>query len=182
MDLFDDLNSSQQDFIRAQKVFFVASAPLSGEGRVNLSPKGLDSLAILSSTRLAYIDLGGSGIETHAHMLENGRLSMMFCAFENPPLILRVYGTGEAHPFGTEGFDALRPLFPAIEVPVRGIIELNLNLVQESCGWGVPLYDFKGQRDTLVKHNASRTQEFHTERRYDSNAKSLDGLPGLTRP
>ncbi len=182
MIFYDRLEPSHLEFIAAQKMFFVGSAPLAAEGHVNVSPKGLDSFVILDDNRVAYIDLGGSGVETQAHARENGRLCIMFCAFEGKPLIVRLYGTGTAHPFGTAGFDELRDSFPAVTVPVRGIIELEIHKVQDSCGWGVPLYDFVGDRKLLTNHNGSRTQAEHMERRYLTNEKSIDGLPGLTRP
>jgi hypothetical protein len=181
MKAFEELTPRHQRFIAGQKIFFVGSAPLSAEGHVNVSPKGLDSFAILDARRVAYLDLGGSGIETHAHLRENGRLCVMFCAFEGKPLILRLYGRGRAHTFGTPGFDALRHHFPSVQVPVRGLIELGITRVQDSCGWGVPLYQYQGDRDQLTKHNAERSQEAFLERRLETNAESLDGLPGLTR-
>ena len=182
MKAFDRLQARHREFIRAQHMFFVGSAPLAPDGHVNVSPKGLDSFAILDEHRVAYIDLGGSGIETHAHLTENGRLCILFCAFSGPPLILRLYGRGQAHAFGTPRFEALRDRFPAIDVPVRGIIELEISRVQDSCGWGVPLYAFEGHREKLLEHNRARTQEEYLERRYASNAESIDGLPGLQRP
>ncbi len=182
MRVFESINESHRELISGQKIFFVGSAPLSTEGHVNISPKGLDSFVILDENRVAYVDFGGSGIETHAHMRENARLCIMFCAFEGSPKILRLYGRGQTHVFGSSAFDELRPSFTGIEVPVRGIIELDVSRVQESCGWGVPLYEFQGQRDRLLEHNANRTQEEFMERRYGTNAKSIDGLPGLERP
>jgi hypothetical protein len=103
----------------------------------------------------------------------------MFCAFESDPLILRLYGEGSAHQYGTPGFDALRSHFPEIDVPVRGIIEVSVSLVQRSCGWAVPNYDFLGERDVLRRHNAKRTQAEFIERRIATNGSSIDGLPGL---
>ena len=182
MKFYDNLAPHHHEFIAAQKMFFVGSAPLASEGHVNVSPKGLESLVVLGDNRVAYIDLGGSGIETQAHTRENGRMCMMFCAFEGNPLILRLYGKGIAHPYGTDAYDGLREHFPAVTVPVRGIIELEITKVQDSCGWGVPLYDFVGDRKLLTDHNGSRTQDEHMERRYLTNESSIDGLPGLTRP
>lgn len=182
MKAFDSLSGRHRDFIAAQKMFFVGTAPLSPEGCVNVSPKGLDTFAVLDERRVAYLDLGGSGIETHAHVQENGRLCVMFCAFEGDPLILRLYGRATAHAWGSPGFEALREAFPNVAVPVRGIIELGITRVQESCGWGVPLYAYQGDRSHLTTHNAKRTQEAFFERRLETNAKSLDGLPGLIRP
>ena len=179
MEAFEEIRPKEAEFIDAQRMFFVATAPLSAEGHVNLSPKGYASFARLDPRRVAYIDLGGSGIETHAHLKENGRICLMFCAFEGDPLILRLYGLGLAHQFGTAGFDALRKHFPEIDVPVRGIIEVSLTRVQRSCGWAVPNYEFLGDRDVLLRHNAKRTQEEHMARRIAANGSSLDGLPGL---
>jgi hypothetical protein len=181
MKAFDSLSDRHRAFIAVQKMFFVGTAPLSADGHVNVSPKGLDSFAVLDDQRVAYLDLGGSGIETHAHVQENGRLCVMFCAFEGNPLILRLYGRATAHVYGSPGFEALRAAFPGIDVPVRGIIELGITRVQESCGWGVPLYAYEGDRSHLPTHNAKRTQEAFFERRLETNAKSIDGLPGLMR-
>jgi hypothetical protein len=180
--LYDEIGDPQAAFIRAQRMFFVATAPLAPDGHVNLSPKGYEAFALLDPKRVAYIDLGGSGIETHAHLNENGRISLMFCAFEGDPLILRLYGRGRSHPHGTPGFDALREHFPAIEVPVRGIIEVEVTRVQDSCGFGVPVFEYVEDRQHLVNHNAKQSQEALMERRYRTNAVSIDGLPGLVKP
>ncbi len=181
MKAYPDLNDRHRAFIDEQQLFFVATAPLAADGHVNLSPKGLDSFAVLSADRVAYIDLGGSGIETHAHLQENGRICLMFCAFEGKPLILRLYGRGQAHLYGEPGFEALRDHFGGVDVPVRGIIEVELDRVQDSCGWGVPLYTYEGQRERLVDHCAQRSQSEHIDRVYDKNALSIDGLPGAVK-
>ena len=182
MKAFESLKDRHRRFIAEQKMFFVGSAPLSPDGHVNVSPKGLDSFAVLDANRVAYIDLGGSGIETHSHMQENGRLCIMFCAFAGKPLILRLYGQGQAHGYGTAEFELLRPRFPGIDVPVRGIIELAITRAQDSCGWAVPYYEYQGDRSRLLEHNAERSQQTFIERRLETNAESLDGLPGLRRP
>lgn len=181
MKAYPQLQSKHREFIASQHIFFVGSAPLSGQGHVNVSPKGLDSLVILDSKSVAYLDLGGSGIETHAHMRENGRLCIMFCAFEGEPNILRLYGRGSALVYASAEFDCLRCHFPAIDVPVRAIIKLEIDRVQDSCGWAVPYFEYKGDRSRLLEHNAKRSQEEFIERHYRSNAQSIDGLPGLTR-
>ncbi|MBW2272391.1 MAG: pyridoxamine 5'-phosphate oxidase family protein [Deltaproteobacteria bacterium] len=181
MKVYDEIGVKQTAFIRAQRMFFVATAPLAADGHVNLSPKGYEAFAILGPRRVAYIDLGGSGIETHAHLNENGRICLMFCAFEGNPLILRLYGAGRSHAHGMPEFDALRENFPGVEVPVRGIIEVEVTRVQDSCGFGVPLYEYQGDRDRLANHNAKLGQEALMERRFRTNAESIDGLPGLTR-
>ncbi|MFP6654143.1 MAG: pyridoxamine 5'-phosphate oxidase family protein [Myxococcota bacterium] len=180
--MLDEIRAKEAAFIDAQKIFFVATAPLSADGHVNLSPKGYTSFARLDSRRVAYIDLGGSGIETHAHLRENGRICLMFCAFEGDPLILRLYGRGKAHQYGTSNFDVLRPNFPEIEVPVRGIIEVGLTSIQRSCGWAVPNYDFVSDRETLRDYSAKRTQDEFMARQVVANRSSLDGLPGLDGP
>jgi len=182
MEVSKEIGPKEAAFIDAQRMFFVATAPLSAEGHVNVSPKGYASFARLDARRVAYIDLGGSGIETHAHLRENGRICLMFCAFEGDPLILRLYGAGCAHQYGTSGFEALRTHFPEIDVPVRGIIEVSVTRVQRSCGWAVPHYEYEGDRDLLRKHNAKRSQAAFMTRRIESNASSIDGLPGLEDP
>jgi hypothetical protein len=181
MKAYEQLSDRHLEFIAAQRVFFVATAPLAPEGHVNLSPKGYDSFVVLDPRRVAYIDLGGSGIETHAHLRENGRICLMFCGFEETPLILRLYGRGTPHAFGSPGFEALRARFPGIEVPVRAIMEVELTRVQDSCGWGVPFYEWKGERPKLREMNATRTQEAKLARSYERNARSIDGLPGFVR-
>ena len=177
-DIIDDRITA---FIEAQKIFFVATAPSTGDGHVNMSPKGYDSFRILGPNKVAYLDLGGSGIETVAHLRENGRITFMFCAFEGKPNILRLYGKGEAVCFDEPGFGDSLALFP--EFPkARAIITADITRIQDSCGWGVPFYDFKGDRDQLVRTNAHRSDEEWRDKRYASNAQSIDGLPGLVKP
>ena len=179
MEVSEEIGPKEAEFIDAQRMFFVGTAPLSAEGHVNVSPKGYACFARLGARRVAYVDLGGSGIETHAHLSENGRICLMFCAFEGDPLILRLYGEGRAYQYGTPEFEGLRGHFPEIDVPVRGIIDVSLTRVQRSCGWAVPKYEYAGDRDVLRKHNAKRTQAEFMARRIQSNASSIDGLPGL---
>src|SRR5262249_55263584 len=119
--VYDRLDDKLIAFIRAQKLFFVATAPLGADGSVNVSPKGYDSLAILDPPPIAYVDLGGSGIETHAHIRENGRITVMFCAFEGPANIVRIYGEGEAVAFGEPGFAEQMERFPAFD-RARGVV------------------------------------------------------------
>jgi len=178
--VYEALDAKLIAFIRRQKLFFVATAPLSAEGCVNVSPKGYDSLAIIDSRTVAYLDLGGSGIETHAHLRENGRITLMFCAFEGAANILRLYGHGESCSFDEPGFDEKMALFPAFE-RARGIVTVCIDRIADSCGWGVPFFDYKGERDQLRRWVVSRTPEEWAGRRYESNAVSIDGLPGLSR-
>ncbi len=178
---YDRLTDAHVDFIRQQKMFFVATAPLSPEGSVNLSPKGYDSLAVLDAQTVAWIDLGGSGIETLAHLRENGRITLMFCAFEGAANILRIYGRGEAVAFDDPGFSELMALFPAFE-RARSVVRVTVDRVADSCGWGVPFYEFKGEREQLRRWVVHKPDEDWREHRYASNATSIDGLPGLVRP
>lgn len=178
---YDGLDDRLIAFIRAQKMFFVATAPLSGEGRVNLSPKGYDSFAILDPNTVAYLDLGGSGVETIAHVRENGRITLMFCAFEGAASILRLYGRGEPLCMDEPGFDALMQLFPSFE-RARAIIRVKLDRIADSCGWGVPFYEFRGERDQLRRWVEARPRAEWAERRYTTNERSIDGLTGLVKP
>ncbi len=179
--VYEQLDDKLTDFIRRQKLFFVATAPLSAEGSVNLSPKGYDSLAILGPKTVAYLDLGGSGVETHAHLRENGRITLMFCAFDGPAMILRLYGHGESCGFDEPGFAEKMKLFPSFE-RARSVVTVHVTRIADSCGWGVPFFDFKGERDQLRRWVDARPHEEWAARRYESNATSIDGLPGLLRP
>ncbi|HEX4739852.1 MAG TPA: pyridoxamine 5'-phosphate oxidase family protein [Caulobacteraceae bacterium] len=167
-------------FIGAQKVFFVATAPLATDGHVNLSPKGYDSLAVIDERTVAYADLGGSGIETHAHVRENGRITLMFCAFEGPARIVRLYGRGEAVSFDDPGFEAAMTAFPHID-RARGVITVRIERVADSCGWGVPLFGFQGEREQLRRWVQARPLEEWAQHRREANARSIDGLPGLSQ-
>lgn len=180
-EVYDRLDDKLIAFIRRQKLFFVATAPLSAEGSVNVSPKGYDSLAILDPQTIAYLDLGGSGVETHAHVRENGRITLMFCAFEGPANILRIYGEGEALGFGEPGFAEKMALFPTFQ-RARGVITVRIRRIADSCGWGVPFFEFKSERDQLRRWVDHRPHEEWAERRYATNGVSIDGLPGLDRP
>ena len=176
--VYESIDETLTQFIEAQHMFFVATAPLAGDGLVNLSPKGLDSFRILGPRRVAYLDLAGSGIETLAHARENGRITVMFCAFEGRPMILRLYGRAEAHEQGTPGFDALASHFE--ELPgARSIIEVSVERIADSCGWGVPLMKFEGERKELPRFASSLSPERMLQMKKKSNSESLDGLPGL---
>ncbi len=175
---FDHIDADLRAFIEAQKLFFVATAPLSGDGHVNLSPKGLDSLRILGPREIGYVDLTGSGIETLAHLRENGRVVFMFCAFEGKPRILRLHGRGEALEPGDARYAALRGHFPQIPGE-RALIRVDVQRIADSCGWGVPLYRFEGERDQLVRFAEQIGPEKMAAAKKKWNTKSLDGLPGL---
>ncbi len=182
MHVHERIDDKVRAFIAEQKMFFVATAPLSGDGSVNMSPKGYDSLVVLDDHTVAYIDLGGSGVETVAHVRENGRITLMFCAFDGKPNILRLYGKGEAVTFDNEvRFNELLKLFPTFD-RARAIIVVSVTRVQDSCGWGVPFYEFKSERDQLRRYVDHRSYDEWAEHRYDRNALSIDGLPGLIKP
>ncbi len=176
--VYETLDEKHIAFIRRQRLFFVATAPISAEGCVNVSPKGYDSLAIIDSQTVAYIDLGGSGIETHAHIRENGRVTLMFCAFDGPANILRLYGHGQSCAFDEPGFAEKMALFPAF-TRARGVITVSIDRVADSCGWGVPFFDYHGERDQLRRWVVAGPHEAWAARRYESNSVSIDGLPGL---
>lgn len=165
---YDSISPDHRAFIERQHIFFVASAPLSGDGHVNLSPKGLETLRVLGPNRVAYLDLTGSGNETAAHLAENGRITLMFCAFEEPPKILRVYGRGRVLPADAHGF--------APVVGQRQVIEVDVERVATSCGFGVPLYSFESQRDTLLQWAERKGDEGLRKYWVERNAVSIDGL------
>jgi Pyridoxamine 5'-phosphate oxidase len=174
--LYDQITDHLAEFIQAQPLFFVATAPLAADGHVNLSPKGLDCLRILSPTQVAYLDLTGSGNETSAHLRENGRVTLMFCAFSGPPNILRLYGRGRTILPDTAEWDALRPLFP--EYPgARQIIAADIARVQTSCGFAVPRMDYVEQRDTLLRWASAKGEDGVKDYHRENNLSSIDGLP-----
>jgi len=165
-----------RQLIEAQQMFFVATAPR--EGRLNLSPKGLDTLRILDERTVAYLDFVGSGVETIAHLKENGRIVIMFCAFSGAPNIIRLHGRGEVVEPSSPEFDSLRANFP--DFPgARSIIRVHCERVSDSCGYGVPLYEFKGHRTQLVEWAAKKGPEALAEYQRQKNAVSIDGIPGL---
>ena len=172
----DSIQPGHQAFIEHQKMFFVASAPLSGEGHVNLSPKGMDTFRVLSPSRVAYLDITGSGNETSAHLLENGRVTFMFCAFDGPPNILRLYGVGRTVLPHDAEWGELSALF-ALPLATRQIIVADIHKVQTSCGFSVPLYEYTGERDHADKWAEKKGVEGLEAYRQEKNRISLDGLP-----
>jgi len=173
---FDALLPEHRRFIEKQKIFFVGTAALSGDGHVNLSPKGHDAFRVLSDRRAAYLDLTGSGNETSAHLMENGRITVMFCAFEGPPNILRLYGNGTVALPGSDEWEALLPLFPSLS-GARQIIVVDIHLVQTSCGYAVPFMSYEGERETLLRWADQKGEEGLDAYRRQKNAASIDGLP-----
>ncbi len=173
---FDSITPQLASFIEAQPLFFVASAPLAEDGHINVSPKGLDTLRLLSPNQVAYLDLTGSGAETSAHLAENRRITFMFCAFTGRPQILRLYGRGTVVLPGDDRWADLRSLFPD-HPGARQIIVADITLVQTSCGYGVPLMEYTGQRDTLVRWAEAKGEDGLVDYRQVKNMVSLDGLP-----
>jgi hypothetical protein len=175
---YPSIDDSVSQFIQAQPVFFVGSAPLDPNGNVNVSPKGLDTLRILGSLTVAYLDLTGSGIETVAHLKENGRIVLMFCSFQGPPKILRLYGRGRVVEPQQADFPDLVAHFPEYEA-TRAIVVIEVSRIADSCGYGVPLFRYEGERDQLSAWARKRGLENLKNYRLEKNEKSIDGLPGL---
>jgi len=171
---YSELDDTLRSFIAAQKLFFVATAP--DTGRISLSPKGLDSLRVLDNKRVAYLDLTGSGNETAAHLRQNGRMTLMFCAFEGEPLILRLYGLGRTVHQNEPEWDELVAGFPHYP-GIRQIMVLDIDSLQTSCGAGVPLFDYQGERDKLLRWAEKKGDDGIRAYWAEKNRTSIDGLP-----
>jgi hypothetical protein len=165
-------------WVEKQPVFFVGTAPLTAEGHVNVSPKGLDSLRILSPARVAYLDLTGSGAETIAHVRENGRIVIMFCAFSGPPKIVRFHGKASVVTPRSATWEALRGRF-ADHLGARAIIDIEVARISDSCGYGVPAFEKMSQREALDMWTQKRGAEGLVAYRRQKNARSIDGLPAF---
>lgn len=175
---FAELNDDLRDFIAHQHVFFTATAPLAENGHINLSPKGLDSLRVLGPRTVAYLDLTGSGIETVAHTRENGRITLLFCAFEGRPRILRLYGRARAIEREDPEWPQYSSLFPTY-TSARTVVVIELERIADSCGYGVPKYDYLGERTQLTDWADKKGAPAIAEYRAQKNRQSIDGLPGL---
>ncbi len=176
--VYSELKEQLRELIESQHVFFVATAPTAPEGHLNLSPKGLDSFAVLDAKTVAYLDLVGSGIETVSHLRENGRIVLMFCAFEGAAKIVRLYGRGRVVEPQDAEWQSLAPKFPEY-LGARTIIVVELERVADSCGWGVPQYEYVGERSQLVDYCEQKGLEKLAEYKQKNNGASIDGLPGL---
>jgi hypothetical protein len=172
----NSIKDAHKEFIKDQHIFFVATAPLSGDGRVNLSPKGLDCFRVLDENRVAYMDLISSGNETSAHTLENGRITFMFCSFSDKPNILRLYGKGFTVLPDADSWHLYYRNF-TIYPSTRQIIVADIDLVQTSCGFGVPLFDYIGERDIHFEWAEKKGAEGLIQYMKEKNLKSLDSLP-----
>jgi hypothetical protein len=174
---FSSIAPEHREFIERQRIFFNASA--ASEGRVNLSPRDVASLRVLDANTVVYLDLTGSGNETAAHLIADGRLTLMFCAFEGSPLILRLYGHGHVLPRHSPEYEALLAShYNNVEPPgARQIIQLAVDSVQTSCGMNVPFYEYVGERDQLIRWAAVKGEAALEEYRLQKNTRSIDGLP-----
>ena len=179
--VFDHIDQRLEEFIRAQRMFFVATAPLDAGGHVNVSPKGLDTLRVLDPQTIAYLDHVGSGAETIAHLRENGRIVLMLCAFQGAPRILRCYGRGTVIEPQDQEFNRLRSLFSA-EPAGRSIIHIAIDRIADSCGFGVPLFAFEEHRSQIPDWAARKGPEGLREYQVQKNRKSIDGLQALRWP
>ncbi len=171
------LNANHRDFIARQHMFFTASA--AAGTRINLSPRSIDMFRVIADNTVLYLDRTGSGNETAAHLKADGRLTIMMCATDGPPLILRLYGQGRAIQHGSDEYAALLAAHFDDTEPLgaRQMIVLDIELVKTSCGYGVPLHDYKGERETMDKWEASKGAEGLETYRRQKNLESMDGLP-----
>ena len=174
----DNIDSDLAAWIAEQRVFFVATAPLSSNGHINTSPKGGDAFRVLGPLEVAYQDYTGSGAETAAHLQENGRIVIMFCAFDGPPKIVRLHGRGQVVTPGHPRFAELAALFPA-NPGTRAIVHIAVTRVSDSCGYSVPCYDFRQHRDNLDLWAANKGQQALADYRANKNQNSIDGLPAF---
>lgn len=174
--LYEEITQSLRDWIEQQHLFFVASAPLSSDGHVNCSPKGLDTFRILGPRQVAYLDLTGSGAETVAHVRENGRIVFMFCAFSGKPLIVRLHGTSRVVLQDDEQWSELNAHFPDIPGS-RAVIVADITRISDSCGYGIPKYDCNGE-GTLERWAINKGERLPAYR-VKKNARSIDGLPAI---
>ena len=176
---YPEIDDALRAFIQAQSIFFVATAPLDPAGHVNASPKGLDTLRIFGPRTVAYLDIFGSGVETIAHLRENGRIVLMFCSFQGPPKILRLHGRGRVVEPHEPEFAGLQTNFPVYE-GTRAIIVIELDRISDSCGYGVPLLKLEAERTQLPAWCHKRGEEGLKIYRKEKNRQSIDGLPGVT--
>lgn len=175
---YEIIDAKLADWIGQQRLFFVASAPLAHTGHINCSPKGGDSFRVLDPVTVAYQDLTGSGAETIAHLRENGRVVIMFCAFDGAPRIVRLHGQGEALTSGHADYASLAARFPP-HLGTRAFIRIAVSRIADSCGYAVPLYEYRAERDILDKWTEAKGPDKIKEYQRAKNARSLDGLPAI---
>ena len=176
--VYERLDDKLAKFIGRQHMFFVGTAPDAPDGHLNISPKGLNTFRILGPNSVVYLDLTGSGIETVAHLRQNGRITILFCAYEGRPLILRLYGQGQVVEPGDPKWGGLIAKFP--DYPgVRSIIVVEIERVADSCGYAVPLYEYKGERSQLIAYAEKKGPEGMEQYKAQKNKASIDGIAGL---
>ncbi|NEE00699.1 pyridoxamine 5'-phosphate oxidase family protein [Phytoactinopolyspora halotolerans] len=175
----DGISGRLREFIEAQKVFFVATAPSGSDGHVNVSPKGISgSFVVLDEHTVAYLDYTASGAETIAHLRDNGRITLMFCAFSGPPNVVRLHGTGRFVTLYDDEFAGYIDMFPE-KRGARAVIVVDVYRISDSCGFGVPLMDYVGERDMLPAHMERKGADGQVTYRVKKNRVSLDGLPAF---
>lgn len=179
--IYPEIVPELREWIARQHLFFVATAPLAQDGHVNCSPKGGDTFRVVGPREVVYADLTGSGIETVAHLRENGRIVVMFCAFEGGPKIVRLHGRGEVIEPGDEAFEALRAAFGELK-GLRAFIRIAVTRISDSCGYAVPRYDFVEPRDVLDQWVDAKGPAGVADYRAQKNRASIDGLSGLAEP
>jgi len=171
---FEDINSEYQEFIRSQKIFFVATGKSSG--KINVSPKGMDTLRIIDAKKVIWLNLTGSGNETAAHLQQDNRMTLMFCAFEGKPLILRLYGRATLYHVGEKGYQSYIDHFPDLPGK-RQVIELQIDMVQNSCGYGIPIMEYKEDRKGLRAWAEKKGEDGIRNYWKEKNTLSIDGDP-----
>jgi hypothetical protein len=176
--LRDGIDEELAAWIEQQHVFFVATSPLAADGHVNCSPKGGDCFRILGPNAVAYLDYTGSGAETAAHLNENGRIVVMFCAFAGKPHIVRLHGIGQVLTSDSPGYRSLIGVFPN-NPGARSIVRIELDRVSTSCGYSIPFMEYLEERETLDKWSANKGPEALVKYREEKNAVSIDGLPAF---
>lgn len=176
--VFEAIDEKLQRWIDEQPMWFIATAPLAGEGRVNVSPRGGNSFSVLGPDRVGWVELTGSGVETIAHLRENRRICLMFASFDHRPRIVRLHGRGDVHLPGTSAYEEVTALHPA-HPSTRAVITVDVERISESCGWGVPVMDVVDERDLMRPFAAKTGPDGMDAYRARKNATSIDGLPGL---
>ena len=177
--LYTEITPEIEAWIQQQHLFFVATAPLGAEGHINCSPKGLDTLRIVGPRKVAYLDLTGSGAETIAHLRENGRIVFMFCALAGPPKIIRLHGQGQVlTPVSSNWPEFYAKFFDYMSA--RTIIVADIDRISDSCGYGVPKYEYVAERDALQRWAKNKGADKLAAYRLENNVHSIDGLPALS--
>jgi hypothetical protein len=176
--VYAEIDEAMRDWIAAQPLWFVATAPLAANGLVNVSPRGHDTFSVLGPRRVGWVDYTGSGVETIAHLRENGRVCLMFASFDSRPRIVRLHGHGQVREPGDPDFDLVTAAHPA-HPSTRAVIVVDVERVSDSCGFGVPVMEFVAERDLLRLFAEKKGHEGMATYRTEKNSQSIDGLAGL---